>query len=289
MSSIGGKVRENNENEYVKKVGLFEGEVIAINPTLEQFKSQLGIELAEESKQADYLGTKDGKTTLRVDVWFKNVKDENVKVKASFFLEDKIRQNKDETKQQYINEIGMCAWASDPNDLPDWFSKREYREAYVGEEDLYNLMRIWLGKLDFRDASTILQLEWKKLMKGNVKDLKDQIDGEYSSNVGVLATVITKETDDGVKQYQGVYSKAFLPAYALKNFRLVDYSNNTTLEQVRAKQSKDLKPHERFVLNVTGEYGCKHYYNFKELVDYDIEDDVTSSDETMISDDNGDY
>ena len=63
------------------------------------------------------------------------------------------------------------------------YKGRDYRVAFVGEEDLYNFMRTWLGDLDYRDADTILQLEWKKLMKGNVKDIKDQIDGEWCYNL----------------------------------------------------------------------------------------------------------
>jgi len=39
----------------------------------------------------------------------------------------------------------MCSWAADENDLAEWFTKgRDYRVAYVGEEDLYNFMRVWL-------------------------------------------------------------------------------------------------------------------------------------------------
>ena len=56
-------------------------------------------------------------------------------------------------------------------------------------------MRTWLSKLDYRDADTVLQLEWKKLMRGNLKDLKDQVDGEWCDTVAALATVIVKERD----------------------------------------------------------------------------------------------
>jgi 1,2-phenylacetyl-CoA epoxidase catalytic subunit len=288
MSSIGGKVRETQESNYTKKVGLFEAKIIAVNPTLEQFKDVLGMEVQEDSKLAEYLGeSKDGNNTLRVDFWLEEVKNGD-KFKVSFFLEDKERENKDGTKQQYINEIGMCAWADDPNNLPEWFTKREYRQAYTGEEDLYNFLRTWLGKLDYRDADTVLQLEWKKLMKGNVRDIKDQVGGEYATNVVALATVITKERDGEIKEYQGIYNRAFLPAYSLKNFRLVDYSSREELSRIAAKKSSELKPHERFVLNITGEYGCKDYYILKDLQEYNPDDNLVASDATLSSD-GGDY
>ena len=55
--------------EISKKVGLFEARVVAINPTTEEFKEVLDIELPEDSKLTEYLGTsRDGNTFLRVDI-----------------------------------------------------------------------------------------------------------------------------------------------------------------------------------------------------------------------------
>jgi len=288
MSAIGGSKRESTlSTDFGKKVGLFEAKVIAINPTIEQFKDVLGMEIKEDSKAAEYLNERDGNTVLRIDFWLEEVKNQD-KFKVSFFLENKERENKDGTKQQYINEIGTCSWADDPSNLPEWFITRDYRQAYVGEEDLYNFIRGWLSELDYRHADTTLQLDWKKLMKGNVKDLKDQIGGEWCGNVGALAIVIVKEKDGESKEYQGVYNKAFFPAYSLKNFRLIDYSNKDVLKQLTNKKSKDLKPHERFVVNVIGEYGCKDYYTFKDIQDYNPDDNLVASDK-FISEDGDDY
>lgn len=286
MSSIGGKKRENTGNgEYVKSVGLFEAKVIAINPNIEEYKEKLGIELKEDSKAIEYLGdSKDGNTYLRLDFWLEEIKTEK-KFKVSFFLEDKERENKDGTKKQYINEVGMCSWADDPNNLPEWFSKREYRVAYVGEEELYDFMKVWLGDLDFRDADTVLQLEWKKLMRGNVKDIKDQINGEFSVNIAGLSTIVSKERDGEVKEYEVVYNKAFLPAYALKQFRLIDYDSPKVLESLQSKKPKDLKAHERFVVKVTGEYGCKDFYVLKDLKPYVAGDNLAASDSHIDEDD----
>ena len=286
MSTIGGKKREQQSfPESTKKVGLFEANVIAVNPTAEEFKDILNIELKEDSKQTEYLGmSQDGNKTLRIDFWLQEVKTkENFKV--TFFLENKEKLNKDATKKQYINSIGMCSWADDPNNLADWFAKREYRPAFVGEEDLYTFMRTWLGDLDYRDAETTLQLEWKKLMNGNVRDIKAQIGGEFATTVCALATIKSVIKEDETKEYQNVYNRAFLPGYALRNFRLLDYSANDTLATLRSKKSKDLKPHERFVLTVTGEYGCKDFYTFKDIKEYNPEDNLVASDRVIAEDD----
>lgn len=289
MSNIGGKRKEQTQlPEFTKKVGLFEAKVVAINPTAEEYKETLNIELKEDSKALEYLGTSgDGNTTLRVDIWLEEIRNKE-KFKVTFFLENKEKVNKDGTKKQYINSIGTCSWSDDPNNLPSWFSSRDYRVAFVGEEELYNFLRTWLGELDYRDAETTLSLDWKKLMKGNVKDLKDQVNGEWCTNVVALATVKTVIKDDETREYQGVYNKAFLPAYSIKQFRLVDFSNPSIISGLRQKKSKDLKPHERFVLNVTGEYGCRDFYTLKDLKDYNAEDNLVASD-AVISDDGDDF
>lgn len=287
MSTIGGKKRESSgEGNFKKFVGLFEAKVIAINPSAEEYKEVLGMELKEDSKALEYLGTsrEDDNTTLRVDVWMEEIKNGD-KFKATFFLENKEKENKEGTKLQYINNIGVCSWAEDPSHLPEWFVKREYRPAFVGEEELYNFLRTWLGNLDYRDAETTLELDWKKIMKGNVKDIKNQIDGEWSTNVVALATIKTVIKDEETKEYQSVYTKAFLPAYTLKQFRLVDYNKIDVQDRLRSKSSKDLKPHERFVKDVVGEYGCKDFFILKDLKEYDANESLVASDKVLSEDD----
>ncbi len=276
--------RQQQQPEVSKKVGLFEARVIAINPTAEEFKDVLDIDLPEESKVTEYLGTsRDGNTFLRIDIWLEEAKKKD-KFKVTFFLEDKERENKDGSKKQYINNIGKCAWADDPNNLSEWFAKRDYRVAFVGEEELYEFLRTWLGDLDYTKESTVLQLEWKKLMKGNLKDLKEQVNGAYCVNVAALATITVKQKDGENKEYQSIYNKAFLPAYYLKNFRLINYNDPTVQSALRAKKSKDLKPHERFVVNVTGEYGCKDYYILRDIQEYNPDDNLVASDKVLTSD-----
>jgi len=292
MSTIGGKKRESlggQETKFSKKVGLFEAKVIAINPTNEEYKDVLGIELSEESKATNYLGeTRDGNTYLRIDVWLQQIKTE-ANFKVSFFLEDRVRTNRDGNKNQYLNSVGMTSWADDESNLFDWFKEnREVRTAFIGEEDLYDFMRTWLGQLDYRSAETTLTLEWSKLMRGNVKDLKDQVDGEWCNTIVALATVVTKERDGETKEYQGIYNKAFLSGYTMRQFRLVDYTDNKVVNSLKERKPRDLRPHERFVVKVSGEYGCKDYYQLKEMEDYNPDDNLVASDD-YISDDGADY
>lgn len=287
MSKIGGEIREQ-KTDFGKKVGLFEANVIAVNPTAEEYKNILDIELKEDSKALEYLGqSRDGNVSLRVDFWLEEVKTKE-KYKVSFFLENKERENKDGTKKQYINNSGITSWAADENDLPEWFAKREYRVANVGEEELYNFLRIWLSKIDYSKESGVLEVEWKKLMKGNVREISEQIDGAYCTSIVALATVVVKEKEGESKEYQGVFNKAFMPAYSLKNFRLINYGSPEVQAGLKAKKPHDRKSHERFVLTVAGEYGCKDYYILRDIQDYNADDNFAASD-AVISSDGDDY
>jgi hypothetical protein len=59
----------------------------------------------------------------------------------------------------------------------------------------------------------VLEIDWKPLRRGNVKEIKSQIDGEYATSVVALATIKTVEKEGEVKEYQNVYNKGFLPSY----------------------------------------------------------------------------
>lgn len=285
-TGIGGKVREVTELGKLY-VGLFEAEVIAINPSTEEYKSILKIDLKEDSKAAEYLGeSKDGNTFLRIDFWLKPLNKEiTTNLKVTYFLENSLRTNKDGGKNQYINNVGSCSWADEPDNLPDWFKKTEYRQAFAGEEDLYSFIRTWLGKLDFKDPETVMQLDWKKLMKGNTKEIKEQLGGDYSTNVLALASVAAREKAGEIKEYQGVYGKGVLPTYCLKQFRVVNYELPQVLDALKLKAPKDLKLHEKFVIQVFGEYGCKDFFSLKDIKVYDATENFAASEKEIDSSD----
>jgi len=103
MSNIGGEKKQSvqfEEKEFAKKIGLFEARVIAVNPTTEEYADVLGRQLKEDSKATEYLGTsKDGNARLRIDFWLEEVKTQE-KFKLTFFIENKEKENKDQTKKQ---------------------------------------------------------------------------------------------------------------------------------------------------------------------------------------------
>jgi hypothetical protein len=280
--AIGGSKREIPQGgDFPKKVGIFEAKVLAINPNAKEFKDILGIDLKEDSNATNYYD--DVKQKLKVNVWLQDV-NSDFRTTATFWLEPGEKVNKDETKKQYINSIGVCSWASNEDLLPAWFLKRDKRVAHIGEEEFLGFVRIWLGGLDFSDPETEIMLDWKKVMAGDLKDLKDQIDGEFTQTVGALATMKTVDKEDGPKSYQNIFIKSFFPGYSIRNMRLIDYNNPDVVRGLTFRKSAELKMHERFVVNVAGEYGCKDYYTFKELHDYDPDSNLVESDKVIAAD-----
>ena len=283
---IGGEKRQQKE-EFGKKIGIGEFRVIAINPSTQEIEEMLGITLSEENKSAEYLGERDGNTTLRLSFWLEEV-NTGMKQPVNFFLEDKLRENKEGTKQQYINNIGQCRWSENKNSLPETFTKRGFREAHSGEEELYSFLKVWFGSLNLGKTDTDLSLDWKRLMKGNVKELRDQIDGQYCTNFLALLTVAVKEKEGEIKEYQNIYNKDFLPVFYMKYFRTVDYNDKQVIDRIRKKKPDDRKTYEWFVFRVTGEYGCKDNFHLGEIKDYNPDDFITASSK-VIEEEDGSY
>lgn len=292
MSGIGGKKRE--VKEFSLKVGVGEVEIVAVNPDREELSEILGKEI---EKDIEYIGEKeiDGiKTkTARISFYVKEKTGDKID-QITFFLENRERLNKDGNKTQYINNVGTTSWGASERDLADWFTKRDYRIARVGEGDLYEFLQAWLSKLDYRDADTTLSLNWDKLMKGNVKELREQIGGEYQDSIVVAYTVrnvevTDKETEEKTtKQFQAISNKAFLPGYNFKFFKTRKFTEDV-LDTLRDKKPKELKAYEKFALKVTDkDYGIKDHFILDVVQEYDSSKDFASTD-SVISEDGADY
>lgn len=259
-------VREKKEStggNFPKYVGYFEAEVVGINPTAKEWADIYG---AEPKKELEYLKNKDGVASLDVLVVLRDVKTKNL-FQLRFWLKDIKRVGNKSGKNQYINTIGKTDWAFSEDDLHDWFLKdgRDYRQAYEQEEQFIKFLRTWLGNLNFNKAEAVLQLNWKKLMNGNIDEWKELIGHEWTTTVGALATV--KLDDEPSKQ--SVFSGAFFAGYDIKSLRQFDYTRPETVNSIKFRPNKDMKRHDWFVRDVTGEYGPKDFYVLKELAQYD--------------------
>jgi hypothetical protein len=284
--SIKGKARE--QKEFVKKTGFFEGEVVAINPDREKLEKILGTTL---EKDPEYLSKeeKDGKEIVKCSIvaWIKDVKSGELR-NIRFFLKDVLKENKDKTKRQYINDVGMTTWADSESNLQEWFKSRPYRVAHEGEEELYNFAVTWLNKLDTKDTETVLSFDWSKLMKGNVKEIESQIHGEYCGTLCCLVTMRTVDKEGQPMEYEQVYNKEFLPGYTIKQVRMrkIDAS---FIEGARNTEKKKRSKLQKFVLSITdSQYGIKDQFTLGELTPYDPAKNITAGNK-VISDEDTSY
>lgn len=269
--AIGGKQRTQNDNvEFILKTGVFEAEVVAINPNKDELGQLWNTDKIEN--EPDYTKeTKDGDDMVTLSFFLKEVKSGDL-FNVRFNVIDKERENKDKTKKQYINLAGATTWSDSPNNLPEWFNKIEYRVAKAGEEELYNFLRGWLNLLDWNTNEEFL--DSKKLFKGNVKELKDLMKSEFNATVLALATVHEAEKNGQTKLYQGVYNGEFLPGNTIKFF--------TT------KGKKQPKLVEKFIKSVSNvDYGCKDMYTLEPLGDFDGE--IKPKEKKEIAEDDSNY
>ena len=274
--AIAGTKREFKEGGFTKKIGIFTGTVKAINPDKDELDK---LYEGRENKEVDYLGeTKDGDTKLSVRFY---VEADNTLFPVTVTLVNKPRESKKpedapadwKGKKQYINLSGACTWADDEKNLPDWFKKRTYRAANVGEEELYSFLRGWLNQLDWNTNEELL--DFKKLMRGNVKELTDLMKSEFVGEVLALATIHIAETEEGPKEYQQVYNRSFLPGPYKKYFTI--------------KSTKKPKAVDWFIKGITDEtYGCKDIYDLEPLHDYNPDEHVVAGNK-VISSDGADY
>lgn len=287
------KLVERQEQGFQPMVGFAECKVVAINPNREEVIKLLNVseDKEENIKEKEYIGeTDEGDAKVSIDFYLEEVNTKKI-IPFRMSLIDKVQTNKDGDKTQYVSATADSTWVDDVDNLPVWFKHftnkdkevkgdKQYREAKVGEANLYTFMRNWLGKVNFWDAGTDVLLDTKKLMRGNVSELTTLMNSEFTTTVGVMLEVRVKETEDGLKYYQGVYNKNFLPGYLMKVVR-----NTASSEDKDWTTNKIIK---KFVEEIEGDYGSKNIYILDVMQPFDESMSVASSNET-VSDDGSDY
>ena len=291
MSKIGGKKRE--VKEFSKKVGFTEIKVVAFNPDRENLINLLNVpeDKQEDIKDPEYLGEKEGNTTMRVSVWLEDVKTQDL-YNVNFFLEDREVWSKAGDKAQYINSVGRTTYSDSPENLREKFAAHNYHIARVGEADLVGFLDAWL---DLDNDGKCLEVDWQKLMKGSVKEFTELLKTNLPRTIVVQLIVKVKDGEDGVKTFQGVYNRMFIPGYNMKFIR----NTNFTPELLKALREKDakkekskndwLKAHEKFAVELSNpDYPLKDCYYLGEAKDYNPDDFLQATD-AVIADDDASY
>ena len=242
--------KESTEGGSIKRyIGVGSVYVLAINPTKEELSKLYNG--ATIDNEPEYLGTaevgpegnKKKVNQVRLDFIIKSDPEKcdgiETTTKATFFLRQDYRFNKDQTKVQIIDKYGRTAWATSEEvkakSIPQYASglaniDADYRPAFIGEEELTEFIKAylnipnpmnyvngaWVDKTPAEKAEAEARLDnIDAYFKGDFKELKRIISYQPNNKVKVLFGV--KTTADG-KQYQAIYGQKFL-----KN-NITDYS-----------------------------------------------------------------
>lgn len=281
--SVKGKQR-TEQTEFKKElfVGFTSVKVVAINPTRDELNKMLGKERGEKDEEIKYMSEdQEGNERLRLTFWLHD-EERNKYFVHSFNLTDRERTNKDKEKVQVINSTLSTTWVpyvagtkeADKSFLPAWFKvftdkekneigTKKWRKALSGEEELAQLVRAWLGRLNWNDPDTEVQIDTEKLFKEKYQELRTLIDGDYDTPFTILLGVRTDE-NDSTKKYQQVYGKSFLPSSFMKNINKGMAFGNDYSKKVW----------KRFEDEVIGDYGFDAYFELGPLTEYDQAKDI---------------
>ena len=231
-----GKVSESTEGsgEIKRYVGIGSTYILGVNPNKEELEKIYGRTIENEP---EYTGVQDSNGTqvpyIRLD--FITAVDPEVtngidmKSKLSFFIRKEARYNRDKTKVQVIDKYCRTCWVN-VNDaknhvIPQYANgpaniDKDYRPAYVGEEDLTNFLKAYLcidNVMDYKNGTWVMKdnptdyecrLEHiADYFSGNVSEIKDAIAMMPKNKVKLLYGV---RTNDEGKQYQAIYTQMVL-------------------------------------------------------------------------------
>lgn len=233
---------------FPKKVGFAECDVVAFNPTAEELGKILGVEIEKEIEYESE--DSEGNRKLRLDVWLREVFSKN-HFKLRLQLTDKEGVS-EKGKKRFIDKKGnLSYWIDDEANLQDFMKRNDPWVSRMGEYDLYNFLKAFQSDIQ-RDSKGVpliddFTIDWRRLIRGDVKELNSLVGNEFSTSVGVVLCVNLKKDGDEIKEYQDIYTRAFLPGGLVKF--------------LRNPGGKSYKSVDRFISEVTDpEYGCKSFY-----------------------------
>ena len=284
MSITGTKRADTGFGE--KMIGIGEFEVVEINK-----------ELDSDGKPIVYMSkSKDGDDKMKIAITLKDMKSGKY-FPLTFWLEDKVVVWKTGTTQ-YINSIGRSTSVDKPENLKEKFIAYPYHAAKVDEVNLVNFLNAWLN-ID-RKSSYDLTLDWKALMNGSVKELRDLMKSELVINpdnkkiqtVVAMAVVKVVDKEGEIKEYNQIYNREFLAGYNMKLFRTTKFTEEL-LNDLREKDKDSsetkknyIKNYEKFAIDITDpKNGIKDAYFLGELKLYDSAENIVATDNVLSEED----
>lgn len=237
MAFAAGK--ESTEAGVVKRyIGVAPVKILAVNPSKEELEKLYGTELENAPEYVGEVEVGEDKhkvNNARLDFIIKTDADRcggiDVLTKAVFFVRNEPRYNRDRTKVQVIDKYGRTAWVTieqaKAHEIPMYSNgpanlDKDYRPAYVGEEELTNFLITYLNipsvmrynrdngtwKIVDNPSDSEARLEAiSSYFKGDFSELRGAIALQPNNKVKCMFGVRTTEDN---KQYQTVYTQMFL-------------------------------------------------------------------------------
>lgn len=152
-------------------------------------------------------------------------------IPVNLYIRKQYRYNKDKTKVQVIDKYGRTAWVTveqaKNHEIPMYSNgpanlDKDYRPAYVGEEDLTNFIIAYLNipspmkynrsekkwyMVDNPQDSECRLDHIEDYFKGNFSEIQEMLTYQPNNKVKILFGV---KTNDEGKQYQAAYTQMFL-------------------------------------------------------------------------------
>lgn len=217
--------KESTEGGSFKRyIGVAPCYVRAVNPSKESLERLLDRQLDSDP---EYVGTQKVEES-GVEVIYPNVRisflvePDPVKTKVdsglisvSLFIRKQYRYNKDQTKVQVIDKYGRTAWVTIDecrnHEIPMYSNgpanlDKDYRPAYVGEEDLTKFI---IAYLDIPSVMKYNKKEKKWYMKDNPQDSEcrlDHIEDYFKGDFSELNELISYQPNNKLQILFGVRS-----------------------------------------------------------------------------------
>lgn len=234
------KGKESTEGDFKRYTGVAPCFIKGVNPTKKQLE-----EIYENSQDKDpvYIGE------VEVTEGDNKVKYPNVRlnflalpdpektgvdikpISVSMFLQKRYRYNRDKSKVQVIDKYGRTAWVTidqcKNHEIPVYSNgpanlDKDYRPAYVGEEELTNFLIAYLNIPAVMRYSTA-EKKWymvehpeesecrldhiEDYFKGDFSEIKEALALQPNNKVKILFGI---RTDNEGRQYQTAYTQMFL-------------------------------------------------------------------------------
>lgn len=226
----------NETKEFVRKlyIGVAPVTILAVNPTKAALSEIYGTEIENDpvyvnKVKLNAVSDKEVRQ-VRVDYIIKTANDANLITRASFFVRESYRFNKDNTKVEVINKYGETTWlpiacikenAPVPSNMK-WYDTSGVRPAYVGEAELTDFMKQYLGipNKSFFKEGVLTMIEDPSKAEVGFEHIKDWFDGNFKELNDVLSIrpnnkvqmMFGVRTSDDNKQYQAVFTQKALKA-----------------------------------------------------------------------------